>query len=333
MRVLHVLGPSTGGIARHVQQLQRDMGTVGLEIDVVANAKVGPDSVYRVARAIKKGRYHIVHCHGFQGGAVGRVAAVLTGVPAVVTIHNTLQVGGYVEPCVRLAEGCLQGRTARWITVSSYLRNYAWEVLGVPGDRTDVISNGVDLPPSLAPWCPRPVVGTVARLIPSKGIDIFLRAVQLLRPEVPGLRAVIIGDGPARLKLRTLCHELGLDGIVEFTGHCDDVLRRLRKMAVFVLPTRSEGLGLSIIEAMAMGVPVVATGVGGVPELVQHGSTGFLVRPNQPQEIARRVRQILAQREFAQAMRHRAYEHVARNYTSQGMIESLDGVYRQVVNG
>lgn len=333
MRVLHVLGPSNGGIASHIRQLNSGLASHGVETALAPPVAARLSSVAKVARQLKRENFDLVHCHGFQGGAVGRVAARLTGIPALVTIHNTLQVEGITGHCAVLAEGLLRQHTAGWVAVSAFLRNYAWNVLKVPDERTDVIANGVDVPSSIPPWCTGAVVGVVARLIPSKGVDVFLKAVQLLRPEVPELKAVVIGDGPARDQLKYMAQSLGLQSTVHFLGHCENVVGLLKEMTVFVLPTRSEGLGISVLEAMAMGVPVVATAVGGIPELVKHKRTGMLVRVDEFGAIARAVRKILQDREESETMRQAAFQHVRANYNSDLMVERTLEVYRRVVHG
>lgn len=332
MKVLHVSGPSAGGISRHIQQLQRGLAAMDVKVNLVSPVAVRPGFVINVFRELKRGGYDLVHCHGYQGGAVGRAAAVLARVPAIVTIHNTLQVGGAANWCARRAESWLRPGTAWWVAVSNFLRNYAWSVLGVPDDRTEVIANGVDVPSEIPPWYDKPVVGIVARLIPAKGVDVFLRAIQLLRPEVPELQAVVVGDGPALAQLKALTHELGLEAVVQFRGHCEDVPGILKKMAVFVLPTRSEGLGISVMEAMAMGVPVVATAVGGVPELVRNNCTGILVRQDEYRSIARSVRELLENRERAENLRRAAYRHIADNYRTEAMLDQTLRLYQQVLH-
>lgn len=333
MRVLHVSGPSNGGIGSHIRQLSTGLVAHGVETALAPSVSARPSSVAKVVRKLKREKYDLVHCHGFQGGAVGRVAARAVGIPALVTIHNTLQVGGITAQCAVLAENLLRRHTAGWVTVSAFLRNYAWDVLKVPDARTAVIANGIDVPPTIPPRSKCAVVGVVARLLPSKGIDVFLKAVQLLRPEIPELKAVVIGDGPAREQLKYMARSLGLQNTVFFLGHCEDVARHLKEMAVFVLPSRNEGLGISILEAMAMGVPVVATAVGGIPELVQHHRTGILVRVDEYGAIARRVRQILQDREESEAMRQAAYHQVRTKYNSALMVERTLEVYRRVVHG
>lgn len=332
MKVLHISGPAQGGIARHIQQLQRGLAPLGVNCQVAEPVAAAPGSVLRVYREIKRGQWDLVHCHGFQGGAVGRAAAVMARVPAIVTIHNTLQVVGPARFGARLAESWMRDKTAWWVTVSAYLRNYAWKELGIPEARTAVIANGVQMPAEIPPWQQQPVLGTVARLIPAKGIDIFIRAVQLLRPEIPELKANIIGDGPEARRLKALTADLGLEGTVEFLGYREDVAEQLKKMAVFVLPTRSEGLGISVLEAMSMGVPVIATAVGGIPELVRHNHTGILVRRDEHGAIARAVRQLLRDRERTEAMRRAAFDNTKRNFSSESMFQRTYSLYQQVVN-
>lgn len=326
MRVLHISGPAQGGIAKHIELLCRGLAGYGV-VSEAAPTSLSPGQVLAVSRQVGRGRWDLVHCHGFQGGAVGRLAGALGGVPTVMTIHNTLQVTGSRRICAKLAENYLRKRTASWVSVSSFLHSYACRELRIPGGKIETIANGVRLPASLPPRQKEPVVGTVARLIPAKGIDVFLKAIQLLRPEIPGLKGVVIGDGPAKRKLVALSEELGLAGTVKFLGQRDDVSEQLLKMAVFVLPTRSEGLGISILEAMAAGVPVVATGVGGVPELISHSRTGLLVRLDEHGAIARAVRQLLREEGSAEKMRKAAYEFVAENYNVEKMVERTYSVY------
>lgn len=332
MKVLIVSGPSAGGISAHIKQLHQGLGPLGVEVALAPPVHAGPSAALKIARELKRNKYDLVHCHGFQGSAVGRIAANYARIPAIVTIHNTLQVSGITNMCARLTESWLQKRTAFWVTVSSYLRNYAWRVLGVPGSKTQVITNGIDVPEHLPPWCNKPVLGIVARLIPAKGVDVFLRAVQLLHPEIPDLRAVIIGDGPARGQLQALSRELGVENVVSFLGHCSDVPNRLLKTAIFVLPTRCEGLGISIMEAMAMGVPVIATNVGGVPELIRHGDTGILVNCEDYGAIAGHARGIIRDPQGAEALRKAAYRHIADNYKTGVMLEQIYQLYRRVVD-
>ncbi|MTI94128.1 MAG: glycosyltransferase family 4 protein [Firmicutes bacterium] len=331
LRVLQVSGPAAGGIKKHIRQLAAGLYARGVEVRIAPPGPVSPLTMAALIRDIREGGVDLVHCHGFQGGVNGRLAALVAGVPAVVTIHNSLQVKGLYTRGALWAEGCLRRRTARWVAVSSWLRDWSLATLGLPESGIEVIYNGIELTP-LPDFCPRPVVGTVARLIHGKGIDVLLRALALLRRDLPNVRGLIVGDGPERPKLELLSRELGLESVVKFTGHVDDVGGYLRRMGVFVLPTRSEGLGISIMEAMTQAVPVVATAVGGVPELVVDGKTGLLVPADAPGRLALAIKQILTSRALAQRLTVGAWEHLQARFALDAMISGNYQLYRRVID-
>lgn len=144
-----------------------------------------------------------------------------------------------------------------------------------------------------------PLVGVVARLHPSKGQDVFLAAVTLLSCSYPGLRAAVVGgalhglEGTYEADLHAQARALGIDDRVRFVGHVDDPIPWLDALDVVVLPTYMEGLPLVLMEAMALGKPVVASAVGGVPELVEDGRSGLLVPPGDPDALATAIRQVI----------------------------------------
>lgn len=332
MRVLYISGPCAGGIRQHMAQLRQGLFARGIDVVVSPSVRVNPQGVSEIYLKLRRGQFDLAHCHGFQGALVGRAAATLARVPALVTLHNAVQVKGIEGQGLRLAEAALSRRTRGFIAVSAWLKNYAIQWLGLKEEAIEVITNGLDLPPELPPWHEKPVVGIVARLVPGKGVDIFLRSLAHLRLLVPGIRGVVLGDGPQRLRLESLAHHLGLGASVRFYGHCSDVPQRLKQMAVFVLPTRSEGLGVSIMEAMAAGTPVVASRVGGVPELVIQGQTGILVSPDDPQAIVEGVLKILDDAEFRDKIRQGAFTHLAENFAGVRMIESTYNTYQRVTH-
>lgn len=330
MKVLHIAGPAQGGISRHIDTLSRGLLPLGVDCQLYSPARLrnGPALYRRLCQE----RWDLVHCHGFQGGAVGRIAAALADVPAIATIHNTLQISGFSRCCALAGERMLRNRTVSWIAVSTFLENYAWQRLGLPRKRVKVVANGIALPAALPPRQPEPVVGMVARLIPAKGVDVFLRALQLLRPEIPRLRGIVIGSGPEAAKLMTLSRVLGLSETVEFYGQRNDVEEQLQKIAVFVLPSRSEGLGISVLEAMAAGVPVITTPVGGLPELVRHRQTGLVAQVNDYANVARWIKELLGDPALAERLRRQAFAHVANNFSLLAMLEGTHAVYRQAAN-
>lgn len=331
MNVLAVSGPSAGGIRRHICQLRRGLERYNIKLELVEARGSSPFQAVRLAQQLRQSDVSLVHCHGFQAAWTGRLAASLTGHPAVVTLHNTLQAKGATARCAVIAERLLKDRTAAWIAVSGYLADYALTTLRIPGHRLEVIGNGIMVPRCLPPRTPRPVVGTVARLIPAKGVDIFLQALAVVKKQLPGATGLVVGDGPQRQQLEQLALQLQLD--VCFCGHQACVNRWLDKMGVFVLASRSEGLGISILEAMARGVPVVAAATGGIPEIVVNKATGLLAAPDNPQQLAAAIIQLLTDQDLAESLRRRALRLLQAKYQEERMLAATAALYRRVAHG
>ncbi|HHY47588.1 MAG TPA: glycosyltransferase family 4 protein [Firmicutes bacterium] len=175
-----------------------------------------------------------------------------------------------------------------------------------------------------------PVVGTVARLIPQKGVDVLLRAFPLVREAFPGAELVVAGDGPMRSQLQALAGHLGIGARVAFTGHRNDIPALLRTFDVFVLASLSEGMPVSVIEAMASRVPVVATCTGGIPEVVEDGVSGLLVAPSDPGQLARALIWILSHRDEASRLAQNAFEKVTSRFSIDRMVEDTCLFYQEV---
>jgi glycosyltransferase involved in cell wall biosynthesis len=203
---------------------------------------------------------------------------------------------------------------------------------GLRPERVVVIPNGLDVARF------RPIarggavrrVGTLARLHPVKGLDVLVDALALLRRDVPHVEASIVGDGPERADLERRIAERGLSDRVRLAGHREDVAAALTEMDVFVLPSRSEAFPNALVEAMASALPVVATEVGGVPELIEHGRTGLLVPPGQPAPLAQALLGLVRQPERAWAMGRRARAEVVQRYSFDRMVARFEALYLEV---
>lgn len=200
---------------------------------------------------------------------------------------------------------------------------------GVRRSRIAQIPNGIDLEsfyPAAATSPLRRLV-TVARLRPEKGHDTLIEATASIARAVPGVTLTIVGDGPMRAELEAQVAARGLQGRVQFTGHTDDVAAVLREHDVFVLASRSEAFPNSVIEAMASGMPVVATDVGGIPELIEHGRNGLLVRPGDAGELSRAVIELLRRQSFARALGCKARVDVLTRYSFDRMVRQFEALY------
>ena len=247
-----------------------------------------PALALELARLIKAQQIDVVHCHHYSPYVYGLLATVLhPRVRLVFTEHGRLS---DVAPSRKrqIVNPMLAWWPAQLCAVSADLRQHMMAE-GFPGRRLRVVYNGID-----AGARPRPaerqaardalglspdafIVGTVGRLDPVKNLPLLLRAHAVLRTEQPAARLVIVGDGPEREALQAQAHALNLAGSVVFTGYRADVRRVMPAFDVYANSSSYEGVSLTILEAMAAGLPVVATRVGGNPEVVIDGETGRLV--------------------------------------------------------
>ncbi len=215
---------------------------------------------------------------------------------------------------------------------------------GAAGRRTDVIPSGVDTDvfrPSadrddakrrlgLAPE--RPAIGTVGRLEPRKGTATLLAAFAALRGAGRDADLVVVGDGPLRADLERDAERLGIAADVRFLGDRADVLGVLAALDVFVLPSRTEGMSNALLEAMAAAHPVVATAVGGTPEVVSDGASGLLVPPDDPVAMRRAIERVLADAVLRARLGAAARQTVEARYGAKSMVRRLEAVYAAVAS-
>jgi glycosyltransferase involved in cell wall biosynthesis len=256
------------------------------------------------------------------------VAARLARVPVVVHgEHGTLQLKPYQARVQRLA----WGRADRLLSVSSRLAERMSVTTGFSRDRISVIRNGVDLSrfgavargeARRALGIPGDTfaVGTAGRLVPVKDQAMLVAALGAMAASGIGFVALIAGEGPLKRDLEQQAAAAGIADRVRFLGHRPDIEQVFAALDVFVLSSSSEGLSNTILEAMASGVPVVATRVGGADELVEEGRTGLLVPPGSPEALAEALRDV-----GANASRRAAFGRAARERA-----ESVFGLARMI---
>lgn len=242
-----------------------------------------------LVRLIRRVRPDVVHTSSSKAGVLGRIAAWLAGVPIrIFTVHGWAFAasGDGTAHLYRWADRLVSPLTTATICVSELERASGLAARTCRAERTIVIPNAVDVrgAPQTRPVRPRPLLVAVGRLRPPKDFETLLRALALLPTDA--FDAAIVGEGPQRRELEGLLARLGLEGRVRLEGERRDVPAVLAGADVFVLSSRSEGLPVSVLEAMAAGLPVVASAVGGVAELVVDGETGILVRPADAEALA-----------------------------------------------
>jgi glycosyltransferase involved in cell wall biosynthesis len=312
MRVMHVHRiRGIGGSERHLLTLLPALAERGIEpifvglddpawsatdfygglqvpaVRIVSPRDFDPLLLVRLARTL---RADIVHTHLVHADVYGGLAARLRGTHLVSTKHNDdpFRVGPF-----RFVERGLSHLTDRIVTITDALHSFTVERVGVSPDKVETIHYGLDgvpeawgvNPPDEVPGGAR-VLLAVARLTDQKGIDIAIRALAELPDDTV---LVVLGDGPERAALVRLARELGLERRVFLLGRVPDVGAWLGRATLLVHPARWEGFGLAVLEAMLAGLPVVATNVSALPELVVDGESGVLVAPDSPEALARGI--------------------------------------------
>ena len=343
---------ATGSAFRHVIVCMTGEGPMRERlrpgVDVVAIGKrPGHDlpAFVRLVRTLRRIRPAVVHSRNWAAfDAIP--AARLARVPFVVHGEHGREVG---DPHGRSrrrnrARRTLAPLVSRFVTVSDDLRGWLIEVVGIPAHKVMTIRNGVDLsrfghleryPARLRLGLPGDsvVIGTVGRLDPVKDQAALVRAFATVAASHPDALLVIAGDGPCRAALGRLVEELGIAARVRLLGDRTDVPAVLAAMDVFVLPSIAEGISNTILEAMASGLPVVATRVGGSPELIEDGVSGTLVPAQDPAALASALGVYLDEPGMRAVHGKAARERAAARFGLDSMCGAYADLYRELLAG
>ena len=287
----------------------------------------------------------IVHAHKFGSNVWGALLAPRMGAKVLIAHEQTWSWQG--QPLRRRLDRHLVARRAdAFVAVSREDQRRMSEIEKVPPAKTRLIHNGIVAPPPPDPAHDvraelglrpdQPLIGVVAKLRRQKALDVLVRAVALIREEVPSIAALLVG-GPAppegdeeERRLRALAAELGVAEQVRFLGDRPDVADLLGALDVAVLSSNYEGTPLSVMEYMAAGKPVVATRVGGVPELVEDGVTGLLVDPQDPEGLAAAIAVLLRDPGRAARMGEAARGLQRRSFSIEGAARKVEALYEEL---
>lgn len=302
-------------------------------------------AILALAKMLRRARADVVHTHNLCSQIHGGTAAKLAGTPIVITTKH-----GWARPRV-LGSRRLAGSFWRIadvvVGVSEEQRDDFVSAYKFAADRTRVVLNGVDtnrFRPGqacgdergahiLGPT-KRPVLGTVCRLVDYKGISTLLDAFGRIRRSAKGLPnplLVIVGDGPDRATFEAEAQRFGVAEHVLFLGKRKDVANLYSLFDIFVLPSYTEGLPLTVLEAASCALPIVATRVGGNPEIIKDGHTGLLVAPRKAEPLAAAVVQLWRHYEWARAMGRAAREHVVQKFSIDRTAEEYLQLYQEVL--
>ena len=220
-------------------------------------------------------------------------------------------------------------RCARAIVANSNAAGQQLEHEGIRRDRITIIPNGVDVDRFAAPRTPRPIstVLTVANLRKEKAHEVLLAAAAKVLIRHPQLQFLVAGDGPRMAELRAMASALHLGNNLRFLGHREDIAALLAEADLFVLPSRSEAFPNGAIEAMAAGLPVIASATGGLLDLIDDGRTGVLVRPDDPMALANAIEALVQNPKEGAVMGAAARDEVTRRYSFDRMVRAFENLY------
>ena len=353
-----------GGAERHVVDLAAALCRKGHEVEVACSVagglaqrlqeagvpfrplterlvkrRVSPAYARGVGRLLREKAFDLVHAHIYASAVAAAIATRKTGPRLVITEHTE---ASWQTWWTRRVSRWAHGRSSHTIAVSTPIRRRLIEKDRVPPDRVSLIPNAVipapDDPPNLSGtlpdgWLEEPLVGVVARLQPEKGVATFLKAAALVSKASPRARFLVVGDGPLREELRDLVGRLGVEDRVRFLGYRTEARALIRLLDVLVVPSLTEGSPLIVLEAMAAGVPVVASAVGGVPDQARHGEEGLLVPPGDPEALAGAMDELLRDPRRARRLGAAGRRRTENGFSHETLVRRIEGVYRAVLEG
>jgi glycosyltransferase involved in cell wall biosynthesis len=309
----------------------------GLPVHVIrGGTRYDVRMVLKVVELVRRLQIDILHAHESKSDVIAYLASRLRKVPLATTLHGWIANGAKQRLLTAIDKRVLR-RYDRVIAVSSEIRR---EVLahGVDEKRVSLVHNAVAMENYqrsgrrgyLEDWIgralERPIVTTVGRLSREKGHADLLHALSMVSPHA-GLSAVLVGDGPERSRLIDLAAELGLEGRVYLPGYSAEPARVLEDTDLMVLPSHTEGLPNAVLEALAMEVPVLATAVGGTPEVITDGETGRLVPPRSPALLAGGIMSFVADPESWRRLAARGREVVRTHFSFEARTRKLEAIY------
>jgi glycosyltransferase involved in cell wall biosynthesis len=292
-------------------------------------------------RLLRQERVALIHAHEFSAILCGWIVAMVARVPFVATVHGK---NYFWEKLRRRVAYRLISRHGKMVAVSQDLKRFVCDKVGIAEERVEVIYNGVAPAQTVtdeeAHKCGaelgisgcHPVLGVVGSLYTVKGHRYLLDAMPEIVRAWPQAMLLVIGRGELEPVLKEQVKRLGIHGNVKFLGMRQDIPRLLSVVDIIILPSLSEGLSLALLEAMAFGKPVVATRVGGNPELIDHGRTGVLVQPGDARDLAANLVRLLSDRGMMQEFGRQGAERVRKCFSLDYMADRYRDLYERLLN-
>lgn len=291
--------------------------------------------ILKIITLIKKRKYDIIHVHLFPANIFVALSSLFLSKNTnyVFTEHNTYN-RRRSRKVFKILDKFTYSRYSKIICISNQTSCSLIKWIPIVKKKTIVIPNGISIPESVnfkfsEIYYDVLFVGGLSR---QKGVNFLLEAISILKEKYNRyLKVAIVGDGPLRDELRKLCVKLKINTQVEFLGIQKNVNNFMRSSKVFVLPSRWEGFGLVIIEAMSNMLPVIASNVGGIPEIIENGRDGILVPPENPKNLAKAIKQLLENTELQKKIAQNAYKKVKKKYSIDKYSRNILNLYKKLL--
>jgi glycosyltransferase involved in cell wall biosynthesis len=324
MLMLHEHEPGAWDFARELRHR-------GVPLDAIPlRADVDPIAFSRLVAYLVHKRPRILHTHLVHADAYGLPAGRLSRVPVLVSTKHGFN-AFRERRAFALADRTLARLADVDIAISAGLARYLAETEGFDATEFDIVHYGIQAGDEPAPPPAEPRLLCVGRLVPIKGHETLLRAFAEAIPAVPGLELALAGEGPLRSQLETLSQQLGLDRAVRFLGRMSPIQPAYENAALVVVPSFGEGFGMTALEAAERGRAVIASDIGGLPEIVQDRRTGLLVPPRDPRALAAAIVELAANGERAREMGRTARERALREFSLDRCADRIDALYRSAL--
>jgi L-malate glycosyltransferase len=312
---------------------------LGVPVVVLGKRRgLDPRALWRLYSLVRRERVDVIHSHNFSANLWGRLVGLLAGVPTLIATEHT--VASVKSPLQRSLDRLLARPTARIIAVSRRVEESHVREEAIPAGRFAVVYNGLPafgaaptpdwvaaLRASLGVSDGELLVTTVGRLEPPKGHEVLLRATPQILAAVPAARFVLVGDGALGPALRRLADALRVAHAVRFVGFRLDVRSVLAASDLCLIPSLREGFSVTMLEAMSVGAPIVATDVGGNAEAIVSEESGLIVAPGDPMALAAAAVRLLLDREAARALGAAARRRFEAHFTLERMIADTERLY------
>ena len=290
-------------------------------------------TIFNLIKYILKYKIDIIHTHLIQSSLIGRFVSIFFPKLKVFTTKHSVKYSNPERLVYKLENKTLNFSDAI-ICISDYVKEYLSK-MGIKENKLFRVYNGIDYDyfnSAKPPDYKSNYIGIVAMLVRQKGIDNLLKAFKIVISKYPDAKLEIVGNGPLMSELETLAHKLGISEFVNFSGRVShkEVREKMSKWRAMVLPSRWEAFGLVIAEANAVGLPVIASNVGAIPELIEDGKNGMIFRAGDVSELAGKIKSIYNDPNLAQKMGQDAKKY-SKKFDIKDKVSAKEKLYKELI--